>query len=82
MQGPVVSLVVYGPLGIMAAVAMLVAGKLYLDLKAERRSHQKTVTDWTERHVTKAETWMAKYAELANSLNAVLASLERRYDRR
>ena len=76
------SLVVYGPLGIMAAVASLVAAKLYLDLKAERKAHEKTTADWMERHVTKAETWMTRYNELSKSIGAVIESLERRYDRR
>jgi hypothetical protein len=79
---PMAALEIYGPLGLMAAVAMFIAGKLYLDLKAERKAHTKTVTEWTERHVAKAESWMTRYAELADSLNSVLASLERRYDRR
>lgn len=77
----VVSLVVYGPLGVMAVVAMLVAGKLYLDLKAERKAHAKTISEWTERHVIKAESWMGKYFDLAQAINAVIESLERRYDR-
>lgn len=76
------ALTVYGPLGIMTVASMVVAGKLWLELKAERRAHQKTASEWTERHVTKAETWMGKYFELSQAVNAVIESLERRYDRR
>jgi uridine kinase len=79
---PVTALVVYGPLGVMAAVSLLVSAKLYLDLKEERRAHRKTSEEWMERHVAKSETWMSRYSDLSQSMSSLIESLEKRFDRR
>lgn len=73
-------LIVYGPLGVMTLVAMLVSRKLYLDHEADRKKHAEEIEKLQERIVAKAETWMTKYHELANSLHIVLESMTKRYD--
>lgn len=75
------ALLVYGPLGIMTLVSMLVAAKLYRDRETERAAHRAELEKLQERHVTKAETWMGQYQELAKSLNTVLESISKRYDK-
>lgn len=84
---------VYGPLGLICLIMLYIAFRLYKDLTAERERHTKEMNAERERHaqemreleeryVTKAETWMDKNHELAKSINQVLESVSKRYDRR
>jgi hypothetical protein len=84
---------VYGPLGLIALVALLAAIRFYRDkekaaethaeiLAAERDRHAKEMRALEDRYITKAETWMEKNHELAASINQVLESISKRYDRR
>lgn len=75
------SLFVYGPLGIMALVSFGSTIKLYKDLVRERAERAKAESEMLERYIKKAETWMDKYHELAESMNKVLDSISRKYDR-
>ena len=70
----------YGAMGVMTLVSMLVARKLYIDREADRKKHAEDLDKLQERLTTKAETWMTKYHELANSLHIVLESMTKRYD--
>jgi predicted transcriptional regulator len=84
---------VYGPLGLICIIMLLIAWRLYRDLTTERASHTKEMNTERERHaqemreleeryITKAETWMDKNHELAKSINQVLDSVSRRYEGR
>lgn len=84
---------VYGPLGLVALVSLLAAYRFYLDkekankehaetLAAERDQHAQEMRAMEDRYITKAETWMEKNHELAASINQVLESISKRYDRR
>jgi len=72
-------LLVYGPLGIMTLLSMIVAVTLYRDGKAEQVRHKAEMDTMVERHVAKAETWMQQYNDLAKSMSAVLESMSKRY---
>lgn len=73
------ALLVYGPLGLIAFLGLAAALKLYRDREVERAENKKAMEVLQERHIAKAETWMAKYQELQTSMNAVLESLTKRY---
>jgi len=86
-------LLVYGPLGVICILSLLFAWKKDRDLAKERVAFQNRIDDQSkahheelqtlqERFITKAETWMSKYGELATSMTAVLESFERKYPRR
>jgi hypothetical protein len=82
-------LVVYGPLGILALVGLTAAVWMFRLVIAERKAHaeevrslneenKKSLMAWEERYISKAETWMQQYHELAKSMNAVLESFTKR----
>jgi len=84
---------VYGPLGLVALVSLLATIRFYRDKEAEAKAHAATLACEREQHalemramqdryITKAETWMEKNHELASSINQVLESISKRYDRR
>lgn len=84
---------VYGPLGLISLICLLAAIRFYRDkeraaeahadaLATERDQHAKEMRAMEERYITKAETWMEKNHELASSINQVLESISKRYDRR
>lgn len=75
------ALLTYGPLGIISLVSLLTAWKFYNDREADRVRHVQAQKEWEERYVSKAETWMLQYHELAKSMNAVVEALNRRYER-
>lgn len=80
--------------GIMGAVAVLsiyVNWRLYRDLRDERRRRESIVEEMNkefakesaalrERLVAKAETWMAKYYELAEGMKKLLVAQRSRRD--
>jgi hypothetical protein len=72
-------LLVYGPLGIISLISLMAAWKLYRDREADRARYVEAQKEWEARYVTKAETWMMQYHELAKSMNAVVEALNRRY---
>jgi len=83
---------VYGPLGLICLISLLVTWRLYRDITAERDRHVKEMNasrdqhaqemrNLEERYITKAETWMEKNHELAQSINQVLASISKRFER-
>lgn len=96
---PVLKLVYYGPLGILALLAILCSIVLYnnsrKDAKAheialkkereecekERKEHQDDLRRLEERYITKTETQIEKYNELATALKDVVGSAMRRYRR-
>ena len=82
---------VYGPLGLICVIMLLIAWRLYRDLmtertrhtgemNAERERHAQEMRELEERYITKAETWMEKTHELAKSINQVLDSVSRHYE--
>ena len=71
-------LIVYGPLGVMALVAMLIAVRLYRDLHTERKEHAEEMKTIQERYITKAETWMGKYQELYEKTIDLMEAVEKR----
>lgn len=84
---------VYGPLGLVALVSLLATVRFYRDKEAaakehattlatERAKHAQEMRAMEDRYITKAETWMEKNHELASSINQVLESISKRYDRR
>ena len=84
---------IYGPLGFIALISLLAAIRFYRDkeraaeahadtLATEREQHAKEMRAMEERYITKAETWMEKHHELAASINQVLESISKRFDRR
>jgi hypothetical protein len=81
------SLVVYGPLGIFCALslgfayqkdrALAKAPKDFLDKQeALAKQHKEETQALLERYITKAETWMNKYQELATSQHAVIDAIQ------
>lgn len=72
------ALLVYGPLGILAALAIFVAYRKDRELEETRRRCEEDRQAWQERYVCKAEEWANRYHELAKSLNEVLEALLRR----
>ena len=72
----------YGPLGLAALIFLLAAIRFYRDKEAAAKAHAKEMRAMEERYITKAETWMEKNHELAASINQVLESISKRYDRR
>lgn len=81
------AILVYGPLGVIAFLAIIVAVQKDRELTKERNSflskqeelmanHQKEMQALEERYVTKAETWMNKYHELAMSQNSTIGALK------
>ena len=84
---------VYGPLGLVALVSLLATVRFYRDketaaknhaatLATERDAHAKEMRAMEERYIAKAETWMERHHELAASINQVLESISKRFDRR
>ncbi len=80
----------HGLLGIVTLIALWFAFKkdrenvaLHKDhaaaTDAMNKEHKLEVTAIQERYITKAETWMAKYHEMASSQVDVLSALERRW---
>lgn len=85
-------LIVYGPLGIITLLMIIVTIQLYRDreadrkahtaqLAAERAEHTAQMKVMEDKYVTKAESWMQKYHDLADAQNKVLDSLTRRSER-
>lgn len=83
---------VHGPLGVMAMVAGWIAWRMYKDngkLRDEQKEtlaklhedHKNEMKALEERYITKAETWMAQYHELARAQTSVMDSIERRFQR-
>lgn len=71
-------LIVYGPLGVMALVAMLIAVRLYRDLQSERKEHTEEMKTMQDRYITKADTWMSKYQELYEKTIDLIDAIEKR----
>lgn len=78
---------VYGPLGVVALLAIMFAIQKDRTLTKEREGflnkleetqtqHNAELHALEERYVTKAETWMNKYHELATSQNATIGALK------
>lgn len=85
-------LIVYGPLGVMCFIALMVAWQKDKDLKTERQEYQKKLEEMAkahqaemnvleERYITKAENWMNKYHELATVLAELETGFEKVVDR-
>ncbi len=74
-------LLVYGPLGIIALVAMITTLRLYRDLTAERDRGRLAENALVERFVSKAESWTTRYHELAESLDKSLQANQRLMER-
>lgn len=72
------ALLVYGPLGIMALVAFVVAIRLYRDREKERGEHRAEMKIMEDKLIAKSESWMEKYHELAKAMGAVLDSMAKR----
>lgn len=75
-------LLVYGPLGVMAILGVLIAVKMYRDRETDRKRHDKEMRDQEQRHIAKADSWVERYHELAVSLKDALDAAIRRMDRR
>lgn len=76
----------------MALVAGWIAWRMYKDNTKLREDHNDRLMKLTEdhknemkaleeRYITKAETWMAQYHELARAQTSVMDSIERRFTR-
>lgn len=74
-------LLVNGPLGLVCLILLYAVRHLYKALENERAQHREEIKALMERHIGKAETWVEKGHELANSLNSVLTSLAKRSSR-
>ena len=81
-----------GLLGAVLLVALWTAYRVYKDmraiqeehredLKVIRTDHQSEMKELQERYIAKAESWMAKYHDLAHAQTEVLEALEKRYER-
>ena len=81
-----------GLLGAVTLIALLAARKLYLDLANSRKAfderidklhteHKAEMKALEERYITKAETWMQQYHDLAKTLAEIADAQERRYGR-
>lgn len=78
-------LIVYGPLGVLALLAIYVAIRLYRDREADRVKYELAMKEerekydaLEERHITKSEGWMERYHELAQSMKQLLESVTKR----
>jgi hypothetical protein len=80
----------HGLLGVVSLIALWFAYKKDREAVALHESHAERVTllnadhaaemkALQERYISKAETWMGKYHEMADGQNEVLISLERRW---
>lgn len=74
-------LVVWGPLGVLALVAITAAVKLYRDREKERKEHAQEMRTLEERYIAKAETWMEKYQDFSKATTQVVDAAMRRYRR-
>lgn len=83
------TLLVYGPLGVITLLAIFVAVQKDRELTKDRKSfldkqeclakaHKEEMHSLEERYVTKAESWMQQYHELAHSMNAVAEALSKK----
>jgi Tfp pilus assembly protein PilN len=81
------AILVYGPLGVIAFLAIMVAVRKDMELTKERQAfltkqeelmskHQVELQSLEERFISKSETWMTKYHELATSQNATITALK------
>lgn len=81
------ALLVYGPLGIICILALMSAIFKDRQLTAERSEflkkqdtvnaqHNVEMQALEERYITKAETWMAKYHDLATSQDSTIKALK------
>jgi len=78
-------LIVYGPLGVLALLAIYVAIRLYRDREADRvkfenalKEEREKYNELEERHINKAEGWMERYHELAQGMKQLLESVTKR----
>lgn len=80
----------HGLLGVVTLIALWFAFKKDREATALHEAHAESTAALNathksemealqERYITKAETWMSKYHEMADSQNEVLISLERRW---
>jgi hypothetical protein len=70
-----------GVIGLVAVIALRWAMRMYQDMQKMQKAHQQAMEALRERLITKAETWMEKYHELAKAQNELLDAIERRYGR-
>lgn len=84
-------LYIYGPLGFLAAASLIAAAYLFLVLAKERvrfdnaikevlKQHQVEMQALLERYISKSETWMAKYHEMAESQDMTIKALKQLVD--
>jgi hypothetical protein len=71
-------LLVYGPLGAVCVISMLMTTKLYRDLIAERKAHSEEMRAFQERYITKADTWMSQYHELQKRMADLVEAMSKR----
>lgn len=69
-------LLVYGPLGIMTMISIIVAVVLFKLLIKERAAHDKEMQALSEKFIEKSEIWMSKYNEQAMSQDVTIKALK------
>lgn len=81
------ALLVYGPLGVMAVLFIIIAIRKDMQLTKEREKHDATILEITEKHraelhaleeryITKSEGWVTKHQELSSSQDETIKSLK------
>lgn len=78
-------LIVYGPLGVLALLAIYVAIRLYRDREADRAKYAQDLKEEREKYdelelrlISKSEAWMERYHELAQGMKQLLESVTKR----
>lgn len=71
------TLIESGVLGAVSIIALLACWRLYRDRQEAEKRHAADLAAVRDRLVTKAESWMAKYYELADAFREAAISLRK-----
>jgi hypothetical protein len=67
----------YGLLGAIAILALYYGWRKDREAKAAAEDHQAEMTKFADRYISKAETWAARYEELARELKSLVDAIRR-----
>ncbi len=72
----------YGPLGVIAVLFAVLWYRKDVQLTTERKEHAQEMRELEGRYITKAETWVAKYQDLAQAQDSTIKALRAFLDER
>lgn len=67
----------YGLMGAITLLSLIFAWKKDREAKAALESHQVEMTKFADRYIAKAESWAARYEELARELKSLIDAMRR-----